>query len=1328
MKKLLTFIFILNSLIIFAQGEANIWYFGENAGLDFNSGSPIPLTNGQLNTFEGCSSFSDSSGNLLFYSDGTTVWTKDHTIMLGGTGLKGDPSSTQSAMIIPKPGNTSVYYLFTVGSRVSGGDYGFDYYTIDMNTNGGLGSVIAGPFDLSEGRFTDWTEKVAAIKGDECQTFWVISYVKSDFYAYKISTAGVASAPVISTVSYTATDRRGYLKIAPDGKKLAIAHMSNYNNLGQKIAGSLLLYDFNDATGVITNQKNLPLTSPTDKPYGVEFSSNSEKLYVHASNDYYNDIYSEWNNPSNHLSTLYQFNLSSNLTADIIASRKIIDSQNLYRGGLQLGPDQKIYRALSKTYDIGIPYLGVIQNPENDGVACNYLHLAIDLAGNNATQGLPPFIASIFSQIEISNIDTNGTIIILNDQIANLCVSDNFNVTPKTLTGTVTYNWFLNGTPYSNLPNLIFTNVTAADNGLYSLVVTQTDICGNTSILEGEFSIKVSDYPPNVQPTNIEQCDDDNDGFLNFDLNTLKDTELLDGESITEFEVLYYTSQTAADANTDAISIPYTNSTPFSTDTIFTRIHHIENSNCYETNSFTIQVFETPNPPSTITILEKCDNLSVGTDSDGFIIFDVTEKETEILNGQLASNFTISYYSDSAYSAEISNPTAFPNTISGGQTIYVRITNNFNATCSIDTSFELKVNPLPVLLTSEVTLEQCDDDINNDGFSFFNLNEANELISADYQNETFEFYSDAAYTQLITNPIAYQNPTVINSEVFVKISTTNGCERFAKILLKVGATQIPPDFHLDYYACEEYPSNNQDGKTFFDFSDAVQQLIDSKPVFSSQLVRISFFESLDNALSETNAIPDISNYQNANAWNQEIYVRIDSDDVNACLGLNHVITLHVEPLPIANPVTINRECDDDFDGYFPFDISTIEATVLNGQTNVTVSYFDQDNNPLPSPLSNPFLTNSQTITIRVTNNLTNVTDGACFDETKLEFIVEKKPVANVVSDFVACDDDFDGLFNFDTSTIEATVLNGQTGMLVSYFDQDNNPLSPLPNPFLTAAQTITVRVENELYSNCTAETTFDFIVNPKPQFELDETAIYCTNLPPIKVITYNPLGNYTYEWKDETGTVISTNLSATISNSGIYTVIATSNEGCESLPHQIIVEASSIALLTENDITVVDDSDNNSITISTANLGIGDYEYALAKLDGFVSSFQDEPYFDHLAAGIYTVLIQDKNNCGTTQLEVSVIGYPKFFTPNNDGFNDTWNILGINDKFYTSSMVNIFDRFGKLVAQINPNENGWDGLFKGNPLPATDYWFSVELVDTIGNIRTRKGHFSLIRR
>ena len=1321
MRKLIVIITFLYGLQIFAQGEANIWYFGKNAGLDFNTGTPIPLTNGQLNTFEGCSTTSDSDGNLLFYSDGTTVWNKNHDIMLNGTGLKGHPSSTQSAMIIPKPGSTTQYYIFTVGARVSDGEFGFNYYTLDMLGDGGLGEIIAGPIDLTEGRYTDWTEKVAAIKGAECNTFWVLSYALNQFYAYKVTSAGVASAPIKSTTTHFANDRRGYLKISPNGKKIAIAHMGD---------AKFLLYDFNNLTGGVTNEINLPLEAPTNKPYGVEFSSNSKKLYVHASNDFYSTIFSEWNNPINHLSTLYQFDISSNNTSTIINSRTIIDSRNLFRGALQLGPDQKIYRALSKTYNTGTPFLGVIEHPENDGLLCNYRHDEISLGTRNSTQGLPPFIASIFSQIEITTQNSTGSTIILNDQTINLCVGDNLNVIPEALTG-ATYNWYFNGssTSYLSSQNLAFTNVTTAIIGTYSLVVNQVDDCGNISVLEGEFSINVFDVPTANQPNNIDECDTNNDGFLTFDLKSLKDDEVLNGQSSIEYEVFYFKNQTDADANSNAIINPYTNRAAFSTDTIIARIHNIENTVCYDTKSFTIQVFESPNPPSTITVLKRCDDTSIGTDTDGLIIFDLTQKETEILNGQSASNFTITYFTDSAYTTQITNPTAFQNTTSGGQPIYVRITNNFNANCSTDISFELKVNPLPILLNTVVTLEQCDDDINNDGFSFFNLNEANELISANYQNETFEFYSDAAYTQLITNPTAYQNPTVINSTVFVKISTTNGCKRFVKILLKVGATQIPPNFHLDYFACEEYPSNNQDGKTFFNFSDALQKLIDSKAIFSSQLVRISFFENLEEALSETNAIPDISNYQNTNAWKQKIYARIDSDDVNACLGLSHVITLHVEPLPIANTVTINKECDDDFDGFYPFDTSAIEATVLNGQTNVTVSYFDQDKNPLPSPLPNPFLTNSQTITIRVTNNSTNVTSGACFDETTLEFTVEKKPVANVVSNSIECDDDFDGLFLFDTSTVQSTVLNGQTGMLVFYFNQNGNLLpSPLPNPFLTATQTITIRVENELYSNCTAETTFDFIVYPKPQFELDQNAIYCTNLPPITVETYNPLGDYTYEWKDENGIIVSTNFNTTTSNASVYTVIATSNEGCKSFPHQITIEASSIAILTKNDITVVDDSDNNSITIATTNLGIGDYEYAIAKSDGFMSSFQDDPYFDHLAAGIYTVIIQDKNNCGTAQLAISIIGFPRFFTPNNDGFNDTWKVIGVNEKFYTSSNIFIFDRFGKFITQINPRGNGWDGLFKGKQLPATDYWFSVELVDTIGNIRTRKGHFSLIRR
>ncbi|NOR28871.1 MAG: T9SS type B sorting domain-containing protein [Lutibacter sp.] len=743
-----------------------------------------------------------------------------------------------------------------------------------------------------------------------------------------------------------------------------------------------------------------------------------------------------------------------------------------------------------------------------------------------------------------------------------------------------------------------------------------------------------------------------------------------------------------------------------------------------------VTIFDTvvPLQPIDIPIMNVCDNLLDGDDTNGIVNVDLTSNASVLLNGKSASNFTLTYFTDAAYLSPI-NPTSFSNSVSGGQTIYVRITNNLDASCFTDISFQLKVNPLPVLLNTEVILEQCDDDLSNDGFSIFNLNEANELISTNHLNETFEFYTDNVHTQLINNPIAYKNPIVLNSEVFVKVITKNSCERFAKIVLKVGATQIPSDFLLEYYACEDNPSNNQDGKTLFDFSDAEQQLIDSKPIFSSQLVRISFYANLNDALSEINAIVNISNYENTTAWEQQIYVRIDSDDVNACLGLSHVITLHVEALPIANNVTIDRQCDDDFDGLFSFDTSTIENTVLNTQTNATVSYFDENGTTLSSPLPNPFLTKSQIITIRVTNNNTNVSTGACFDETTLEFIVDKKPIAYSIPNIIECDDDFDGLFSFDTSTIETTILNGQPGMLVSYFDENNTPLSsPLPNPFFTDTKTITVKVENELNTNCIAVTTVNFIVNPKPQFELDETAVYCLNLPPITVETYNASGNYTYQWENNSGLIISTNFYAEISSPGEYTVIATSLGGCKSLPKTILIEPSIIATITENDITIVDDSENNSITIATGNLGIGDYEFAIKKSDEFSSSFQDEPYFEQLTPGVYTVFIRDKNNCGIAQIDVSIIGFPKFFTPNNDGANDTWKVLGVNENFYATSNIFVFDRFGKLVTKIDPTSNGWDGFFNGVRLPSTDYWFSVELIDINGTIRTRKGHFSLIRR
>jgi gliding motility-associated-like protein len=257
------------------------------------------------------------------------------------------------------------------------------------------------------------------------------------------------------------------------------------------------------------------------------------------------------------------------------------------------------------------------------------------------------------------------------------------------------------------------------------------------------------------------------------------------------------------------------------------------------------------------------------------------------------------------------------------------------------------------------------------------------------------------------------------------------------------------------------------------------------------------------------------------------------------------------------------------------------------------------------------------------------------------------------------------------------------------------------------------------------------IVNPRPEFEIEAIPndVVCLNLSNTITLTpFNEQGNYTYEWFDEDNNRIGNNPTIEVSKGGIYTAIATLGLTCRSFSKTITVTESNVATINLNDITITDDSDNNSITINTSNLGIGDYEFAIKKMDEFISNYKPEAIFEDVTPGIHTIYIQDKKGCGISTIEVSVIGFPKFFTPNNDGYNDTWQIKGVSDTFYPTSLIYIFDRFGKLLTQIDPKSDGWNGFFNGKMLPATDYWFSAQLIDENGTIREKKGHFSLITR
>jgi len=389
MKKLviLSLLLILSS-VLFSQNQANNWYFGNKAGITFNSGVPVALTGSQMNAWEGVATISDPSGMLLFYTDGIKVWNRNHVQMTNGSGLLGDPSSAQSGVIVPKPGNPNLYYIFSVpmqgGSVITPARL---YYSlVNMNLSGGLGDVVHTEKNVNISPSNRVQEKVTAVLHCNGKDIWVIAheYGSNKFLVYLVTattTPTLMSTQAIGESWAGNTNASiGILKASSDGRK--IAETGNSNEKAQ-------ILNFDNSTGQLSN----PVTLTNLKwCYGVEFSPNNNFLYI-----------STWYflTPKKIIS---QYNLNA---ANINASRfDIITLANV--GSLQRGPDGKIYVARD-TDDDGVAtegkqHLGVISNPENLGAACGYIELGVDLGGNEASPangrlsrfGLPNFIQSYF--------------------------------------------------------------------------------------------------------------------------------------------------------------------------------------------------------------------------------------------------------------------------------------------------------------------------------------------------------------------------------------------------------------------------------------------------------------------------------------------------------------------------------------------------------------------------------------------------------------------------------------------------------------------------------------------------------------------------------------------------------------------------------------------------------------------------------------------------------------------------------------------------------------------------------------------------------------------
>ena len=551
------------------QMQTAHWYFGFNAGLDFSSGLPVVDINGQLYQLEGCTSISDENGNLLFYSDGRNVYNSAHNLMENGTGLRGDSSSTTSAIVLPKPDDCNLYYVFTIDCRDEEVPFwrprrGIEYNVVDMSLNDGLGAVVEKNISIPINGIVQGYEKLAAISNADKTGYWVLTHFEGSFYAFEVTVDGVNLNPVTSpSAIFGGSQNIGYLKSSSDGSKLAMGMYSTFCT-----DRYLSVYDFNNSTGEVLNENILhqPGIGDLSNFYGIEFSPNNQLLY--ATNRKPKPFCSNGTNEENTLE-IAQYNL---LAPSIIDSKYVVTEVG-YHGALELALDGKIYNNGGDKYIGRIENPNTVYNPET-GEAPTYNPYAIDLNPYPemvSGMGFPQFLNHYF-RIAITVNDLS----IQQDQL--YCTGESLD-----------FNFCSQGGEIQNVLWDFGDGVTSTE--FYPQHVYNTpDIHTITLslIVDGEaytrtFEIEISG-PPNIENATLSSCDNGESQTFN-----LSDALPQINPNGLEVDISFHPSE--GDANNNENSIVDTHSVS-STTIIYVRAEDI--NACYVVRELTLVIYPLP--------------------------------------------------------------------------------------------------------------------------------------------------------------------------------------------------------------------------------------------------------------------------------------------------------------------------------------------------------------------------------------------------------------------------------------------------------------------------------------------------------------------------------------------------------------------------------------------------------------------------------------------------------------------------------------------------------------------------------------------------------------
>jgi gliding motility-associated-like protein len=549
----------------------------------------------------------------------------------------------------------------------------------------------------------------------------------------------------------------------------------------------------------------------------------------------------------------------------------------------------------------------------------------------------------------------------------------------------------------------------------------------------------------------------------------------------------------------------------------------------------------------------------------------------------------------------------------------------------------------------------------------------------------------------------------------------------------------------DLKACDDaLDGNDTNGQTTFTLTQKTTEILNSQAN-----VAVTYHLLQSEAVSGTNAITSYT------GPNRIIYARLFNTITNCfnTTSFNVVVT----PLPVLKPVIEPlKQCDNDTDSITDFNLTEANV-ILSNQSNLTFKYFltqtDAQNNT--GQIINDTAYNSpdnRFVWARIEN-----TDG-CFRTAQVNLLVSatqipatfQKIVLEECDDYIDLNDpDTDGIDYFDftgptnsfasaTSTILAPFSNS-SNLTVTYYTTEaqalaeTNPIDTTdPDGFRNTVpnlQNIWVRIDSNTNNDCVGLGQYlDLKVNPLPNFDIIDYKVLCVQPSsgagnfPINATPTVP-GNYTYTWTPTNPNTTGGQQNAIFNAdaSGIYKVVVTNTATLCSREDQMEIFVSSAP----DSVTLELVSEIFSSGLATIQAevigGFGSYEFSLNLVD-----WQTSPVFTNLANGNYTVYARDVNGCpGVIQSNtVTTISYPNYFTPNGDTYNDTWNISGLTPEF--EAKIFIFDRYGKLLKQINPYANGWDGTYNEQEMPSTDYWFKIEYKED-GIQKEFKAHFSIKR-